>query len=204
MKLVEEDNKWLKEEAKNAKDLLTRSHVVIRRAQGLEALQKDNADLRLQVESLKKSREEGIARATEAASQEIENLKKELAQRDEQNRLLQVEIENRNSAVPKIREELEGRIDEGKALDRYILDSFFLRDASSSEPRPARIELVGNITQDLVQIVSEAGEAVRINPDDAITPEYKVEAADPRLANFLCPDSCQDCPRDGDEPPRRY
>ena len=159
MKLVEADNKWLKEESQSAKgtphllfpnnrfirmffsrlfsaslnpcsfstfaDLLMRSQSVIRQAKDIESLQKANAALRDELNAAQKASEELVAEATNLASQEIENLKKQLADSNDQNRRLLDEIQNCDNTITGMTLEASARAAERKMVDEEILGTFF-------------------------------------------------------------------------------
>jgi septal ring factor EnvC (AmiA/AmiB activator) len=156
MKLVEADNKWLKEESQSAKgmssfflrishlfgffpsllfsaslnlfstlaDLLMRSQAVIRQAHDIESLQKSNAALREELNAAQKASEELVAEATNLASQEVENLKRQLADSNDQNRRLLDEIQNRDNTITGMKLEASAHAAERKAVDDKFLGKF--------------------------------------------------------------------------------
>jgi phage host-nuclease inhibitor protein Gam len=102
-----------------------RSQAVIRQAHDIESLQRSNAALREELNAAQKASEELVAEATKLASQEVENLKKQLADSHDQNRRLLDEIQNRDNTITGMRLEASAHAAERKEVDEKILGKFF-------------------------------------------------------------------------------
>lgn len=136
-KALKAENARLRKEAKDVKDLLVRSHEVVERAQDFEVLERENADLRAELNNLKQAHEASIASFMESSSHENERLGKELALKDQEIEHFQDEVEKQSTAISEIQGKLESRIRSKTPLTV----TFLLPLSSEMIPAPILVRL---------------------------------------------------------------
>ena len=97
---------------------------MIRQAKDIESLQKANAALREELDVAQKASEDLVAEATSLAFQDIDKLKEQLAESNEQNRRLLDEIQNRDNTIAGMTLEASAHAAERKVVDDKILGKF--------------------------------------------------------------------------------